>query len=190
MSETVHGILKVFGERGSGQYGSECVSQLEHAIQCAMLAQESDAGASLVVAALLHDIGHILDEADLPQSDEGNLNDSHEDKAYPWLLRTFGAAVADPVRLHVAAKRYLCTRDPSYATQLSPTSFKSYLDQGGPMSEDELQAFEREPYYQKALQLRKWDDLAKVANKPLPDISSFKELLESCIANVDKYSTS
>lgn len=182
MGGIVERIIDIFCQRGAGQYGSECVSQLEHAIQCAMLAQESDANPSLVVAALLHDIGHILDGTGLPESDNEDLNDSHEDKAYPWLKSAFGPEVADPVRLHVAAKRYLCTRDPSYATQLSPTSYKSYLDQGGTMSADEFQAFEREPFYREALQLRKWDDLAKVANKPLPDISSFKELLESCEA--------
>ncbi|XZE42778.1 phosphonate degradation HD-domain oxygenase [Pirellulaceae bacterium SH467] len=185
MSKVTEQVLAVFRERGSGQYGSECVSQLEHAIQCAMLAQASGADTSLVVAALLHDIGHILDDTDLPDSDDEDLDDSHEERAYPWLLRTFGVAVADPVKLHVAAKRYLCTRDPSYATHLSPASYKSFLDQGGVMTEGELQAFEREPFYREALQLRKWDDLAKVASMPLPDISSFRSLMEECHSIMD-----
>jgi [1-hydroxy-2-(trimethylamino)ethyl]phosphonate dioxygenase len=183
-SNAIETIVRVFQDRGSGRYGDECVSQLEHAIQAALLAQQADADPSLVAAALLHDLGHIIGDSDLPESDDEDLNDFHEEKAYQWLLSHFGPSVADPVRLHVAAKRYLCTKEPEYANTLSPTSLKSFHDQGGVMSSDEVADFESEPYYREALTLRRWDDLAKEENKLIPSIESFVPLLQMCADKV------
>ena len=125
MSDVIERILHTFDLRGDLAYGTEAVTQRQHALQSATLAAAEQADSSLVAAALLHDIGHILDAAELPQGIETDLDDAHEERAYQWLLRHFGPAVADPVRLHVAAKRYLCTLDPGYAEKLSPTSFKA-----------------------------------------------------------------
>jgi len=178
--KSIETVVRIFQERGSSRYGDEYVTQLEHAIQAACLAKESDANHTLVAAALLHDIGHIIFDQDLPESNDEDLNDFHEERAYQWLLSNFGRAVADPVRLHVLAKRYLCTVEPEYASSLSPTSLKSFHDQGGLMTNEELQSFRDEPFYQEALTLRRWDDLAKQENKVIPDIEHFAPLLSIC----------
>ncbi len=111
-SDPIQVILNAFEERGQGKYGSEEVSQLEHALQCATLAIEDGASNQQIVAALLHDLGHIISGDDLPTGLDENLDDMHEERAYQWLLLHFGPDVAEPVRLHVAAKRYLCTVEP------------------------------------------------------------------------------
>jgi phosphonate degradation associated HDIG domain protein len=157
----VERIRATFAARGDEKYADEGVTQLQHALQCAELARQEAAGSQLIVAALLHDIGHILGEADLPHSCNQNLDDHHEERGYAFLQQHFGDAVADPVRLHVAAKRFLCTVDPSYAEKLSPTSYKSFLDQGGLMTPEEVEDFRREPHFEAAVRLRKWDDTGK-----------------------------
>jgi predicted HD phosphohydrolase len=126
---TIAEIARLFAERGDSAYGREAVSQREHALQAASLAVAEGASAALVTAALLHDVGHLLH--DLPEDvpDEG-VDDRHEELAGRWLATRFGADVVDPVRLHVAAKRYLCAIDPTYRQQLSPPSLLSLRLQG------------------------------------------------------------
>lgn len=182
MSAPLQTIIETFETRGSEAYGTEVVTQLQHALQSALLAQQDNASSALITAALLHDIGHIMSDDALPTNDRGNLNDQHEDRAYPWLTRHFSADVADPVRLHVAAKRYLCSVDPDYANSLSPASLKSYHDQGGPMSAAEKRAFESEPRYETALRLRRWDDAAKDANRETPGIREFIPYIEDALS--------
>lgn len=176
--DVVTQIVEVFNQRGAENYGSEAVTQLEHAIQTALLALRDGAEDSLVAAALLHDIGHLLGNSPLPTSASQNYDDQHENRAYGWLREHFGLRVADPVRLHVAAKRYLCTVDPSYCDSLSPTSLKSFYDQGGVMNAMEKAAFEQEKYFQEALRLRRWDDEAKDPTIAVPSIDSFVDLLQ------------
>lgn len=183
MHPIIDQIVDVFETRGSENYGTEGVTQLEHALQSGDLARESDADQKLIVAALLHDIGHILSDAPLPTSSSQNYDDDHESIGYRFLVEHFGNAVADPVRLHVAAKRYLCTKNPEYEKHLSPTSFKSYQDQGGTMSEEELAAFEAEPYFREALRLRHWDDIAKRSDIAMSKIGDFVPELEAALAN-------
>ncbi len=175
-------IIEVFQRRGAENYGSEAVSQQQHAIQTALLAKRDGAGKSLIVAALLHDIGHILENIPLPKHTAQSFDDKHETRAYFWLLEHFGHRVADPVRLHVAAKRYLCTVDPSYCEKLSPTSRKSFFDQGGNLSPEEKTAFERENHYFEALQLRRWDDEAKDPTISTPGIEEFIEPLQFALS--------
>ena len=174
-------IEKTFNKRGKESYGIEPVTQLQHALQCALMAEEAQATNAQVVASLLHDIGHIMHDDDLPDADTENYDDRHEEKAYEWLLENFGAAVADPVRLHVNAKRYLCTIDQDYEKKLTPTSYKSFLDQGGYMGEEELNQFKREPFYQEAVQLRIWDDLAKDSEKVTPDLNHYLPTIAACL---------
>lgn len=181
MNPIIASIIHVFETRGTEAYGSEAVNQLEHALQCASMAVESGATPSLVSAALLHDIGHILGEEQLPADDGQDLDDRHEERAHPWLQEHFGPAVADPVRLHVAAKRYLCTMDPAYVSALSPTSLKSYHDQGGDMSPAERTAFEAEPHFRDAVTLRRWDDLGKTPGLSTPDVHFFAPYLEKSL---------
>lgn len=181
MHPVIESISEIFDKRGENQYGVEEVNQLQHALQCGLLAQKAGAKPTQIVAALLHDIGHIFEGSHLPDSLEENFDDKHELRANGWLKKYFGPEVADPIRLHVPAKRYLCTVDTSYESKLSPTSYKSYLDQGGRMNDDERTKFEKEPYYKEALDLRKWDDLGKDPNLQTPALSHFFEVMDKCI---------
>lgn len=181
MNPVIDRILHTFDVRGDLAYGSEAVTQRQHALQSATLAEAGGATPELITAALLHDIGHILDADELPHSDDEDLDDAHERRAYEWLLRYYGPRVADPVRLHVAAKRYLCTVEPAYEAQLSPTSHKSYLDQGGQMDAAEKSSFESEPHFQEALRLRRWDDLAKDPQLETKPIEHFRSVLEHAL---------
>ena len=169
-------ILTLFRNRGGETYGSEAVTQLEHALQTASLAHQSGASSVLITAALLHDIGHLLDDDPLGEPhtrDPENLDDAHETRGSRWLSERFGPEVSDPVRLHVAAKRYLCTVEPEYLQRLSPTALQSFHDQGGPMSSAEIEAFESEANYEVALSVRRWDDTAKVPGQIAPSIEKF-----------------
>lgn len=184
MSSTITDqIIQVFHQRGSESYGSEAVNQLQHAIQAAVLAQRDGADEQLVVAALLHDIGHILGHAPLPTDATENYDDKHEMRGYAWLLKHFGPRIADPVRLHVAAKRYLCTVEPTYSQRLSPTSLKSFYDQGGLMNSEEKATFEQEPFFEEALRLRRWDDEAKDPEMQLPVVEAFRTMLNNAVAS-------
>jgi phosphonate degradation associated HDIG domain protein len=170
-------IEEMFSLYGASAYEGarkESVSALEHALQCAQLAEWAGADAPLVAAALLHDIGHFI-VAD-PEGDD--IDDVHELRALPFLSEGFGAAVVEPVRLHVQAKRYLVATDPAYAATLSPASVHSLVLQGGPMSVDEMRFFDELPFAQQALQLRRWDDLAKEPGKRTPPLAYYLALLE------------
>lgn len=165
-------IDSLFAESGNSQYGGEAVSQLEHALQCALLAEQNQAPPALITASLLHDIGHLLHDLPDDAPDQG-VDDQHENSGYQFLRQRFGAEVSEPVRLHVAAKRYLCTVDDSYEDQLSEPSQVSLRLQGGKMSDQELDSFRANPHWESGVRLRYWDDLAKVANLPTPSINHF-----------------
>ncbi len=182
MNPVTKSICDTFSARGDDAYGREAVTQRQHALQSATLAANETADDQLTVAALLHDIGHIMSHRELPHTTSENLDDGHEAKAYPWLLEHFGPRVADPVRLHVAAKRYLCTIDGGYRDTLSPTSLKSFEDQGGVMSAAERAAFEAEPHFAEAIRLRKWDDRAKDPQLETEPIEAFLPVMERAIA--------
>lgn len=174
-------IEQVFNQRGGESYADEPVNQLEHALQTANLARENQASDTLVCAALLHDLGHILHNDQLPATTGENLHDQHEERGYQFLKSHFSPAVAGPVRLHVAAKRYLCSTQPGYLSALSPTSLKSFYDQGGQMGNQEIDEFERDPYFRDAVLLRRWDDRAKEANLQVPVLATYLPLLETCL---------
>jgi predicted HD phosphohydrolase len=157
---------------GQGEL-AEPVSALEHALQCAQLAELARAEAPLVAAALLHDIGHFVDA---PLGVDG-LDDAHELRAIPFLARGFGADVVEPIRLHVQAKRYLVASNPHYAQGLSRASAHALTAQGGPMTADERRWFEDLPFSQQALRLRDWDDHAKAPGKRVPPIGDYMALL-------------
>lgn len=165
-------VLRLFGERGDSEYGGEAVTQQQHALQAALFAEQADASPSLIVAALLHDVGHLLHH--LPDdAPEHGVDDRHESLAAGWLKKRFSADVVEPVRLHVAAKRYLCAIDPAYLQQLSPPSVLSLQLQGGPMTEAEAQEFAAGPYCEVAASLRRWDDSAKIPDFPTPSLEHF-----------------
>jgi phosphonate degradation associated HDIG domain protein len=165
----------LFDRRGAQQYG-ESVSQLEHALQCAHLAEEGDAHPQLVAACLLHDLGHLLAN---PGQD---VDDVHQYLALPFLRGIFPEAVLEPMKLHVDAKRYLCTVEPGYWDTLSPASRHSLELQGGPFSESGARTFVSRPYAEDAVKLRRWDDLAKTPGKSTPPLPHYVTALWRCAA--------
>lgn len=169
--ETQIEIHTLFDARGREAYGED-VSQLEHALQCALLAREAQAPQSLVLAALLHDIGHLL-HVDSQAAQDAGLDDCHERIGAKWLQSRWGEAVAEPVRLHVMAKRYLCLRQPGYWEGLSDASKHSLVLQGGPLDDTQARDFEQMAYWQEAVKLRLWDDEAKVVGKSTPGLEAF-----------------
>jgi phosphonate degradation associated HDIG domain protein len=175
-------VFRLFAERGAAAYLGEAVSQAEHALQAAWAAEQAGAGSALVSAALLHDVGHLLH--DLPEDCAGHgLDDCHEALGARWLERHFGPEVAEPVHLHVAAKRFLCAAEPEYRAGLSEASLLSLKLQGGPFSAEEAARFRRGPFAAAAVALRRWDDAAKGAGLPTPPLAHFRPYLEAALAH-------
>lgn len=181
MQSQLNRILEILTTKGNTQYGQEVVSQLEHALQCATLAENDDRTLDLITACLLHDLGHLLHDLGEDVADRG-LDDRHEYRAMPLLQTLFKSSVTEPIRLHVDAKRYLCALDSTYWEALSPASKRSLELQGGIFSPDDAASFIAQPYAKDAVQLRIWDDRAKVANLPTPDLEHFTPILVSCLA--------
>jgi phosphonate degradation associated HDIG domain protein len=177
----VEEILDLFAKKGAAAYHGEDVSQEEHALQAAELAEREGAPDALVVAALLHDVGHLLDGQDEDLAVRG-VDGQHEEAGCSWLARHFGPEVTEPIRLHVAAKRYLCAVDPSYLDGLSPASQLSLEVQGGPMNPEERAEFEGNAYYRDAVRLRYWDDTAKVPGLAVPGPEHYRDRLEAAAA--------
>ena len=174
-------ILERFERHGGSDYGGERVKQLEHALQCAMLAEAEGAEATLIAAALLHDVGHLLH--DLGQSPAARgIDDRHELLGREWLSRFFGEAVTEPVRLHVNAKRYLTGTDPTYFATLSAGSVRSLELQGGRFAPEMAAGFIGLPFAPEAVKLRRWDEGAKVPGKATPDLAHFARYIEASLA--------
>jgi len=171
-------VLGIYGRRGAEAYFGESVSVTEHGLQCAHFAARAAAPPELIVAALLHDVGHLIEPAP-DQISDWTFDAHHELSGAVWLAARFGSAVSEPVRLHVAAKRYLCATDSGYARRLSPASVKTLQLQGGVMSGTEIAVFEAEPHHRDAVRLRRWDDAAKIAGLSTPDLRHYGALLES-----------
>jgi gamma-butyrobetaine dioxygenase len=180
MTELVDEIFRVFREYGSGAYLGEPVSMTEHMLQSAHAAEQDGAPPRLVAAALLHDYGHFIHAHDEDAADHG-IDTHHEDVAHAFLSEHFGPEIAEPIRLHVAAKRYLCATDPSYLGELSPASIRSLELQGGPYSAAEVAAFEASPHAADAVRLRRYDDAGKVAGLETPDLEHYRPVLEASI---------
>lgn len=174
--EIAEGLGDLYRRRGSERY-DEAVTQTEHALQCAALAMSAGADAATIAAALLHDVGHLL----IPDGPAGEGDRRHEMVASRFLRRWFGPDVVQPIELHVAAKRYLCAVEPGYFSTLSPASVHSLELQGGPMSEAERSAFEGHEYHAVALDLRRWDDLAKVPEAPTPSMGELEQIVEDVL---------
>jgi phosphonate degradation associated HDIG domain protein len=170
-------IIELFARRGGDVYFGEPVSQLEHALQTAFQAEQEGASDKLIAAALLHDIGHLLHKLPEDIADRG-VDARHEQVGAMWLARYFPAAVTEPIRLHVAAKRYLCAIDDEYQHGLSAASIRSLALQCGPMSDEEVREFEASPYAREGARLRRWDDLAKVVGSKAPGLPQYQSLLE------------
>lgn len=173
-------VFDLFDDVASQRYDEE-VTQLEHALQVAALARAEAAPGSLVVAGLLHDVGHLLELRDggVPTGDvDEDLG--HEARGARWLAALFPPSVTGPIALHVAAKRYRCAVDPAYAASLSSGSTVSLARQGGPMAAEERARFEANPAHVTAVRLRAWDDAGKVTDQlDIPELAAYRPLLEA-----------
>ena len=185
-TEVVTRLAKLFAEQGEGEYLGEAVTQAEHMYQAAACAQQSGASNALVAAALLHDIGHLF-EGDTGEISGRDLMDAGTDNRHShtgadWLAAAgFPEPVTEPVRLHVAAKRYLCAVEPGYFDQLSEASVYTLSVQGGPMSQAEAAEFARGPYARDAVTLRRWDEAAKDPDADVPGFDHYRTLLADLV---------
>lgn len=170
-------------ERRGQSFYDEVVTQLEHALQCANQAQLHGGSPTQITSALLHDLGHLLLDEHNADTDFLDEDQNHEEIGATYLDPFFPEAVTTPIRLHVPAKRYLCTTDASYYDGLSDASKKSFRLQGGVMSNEEREAFEQIPYFQDALLLRRWDDMAKVKGLEIQGLETYRNIVRTCLSN-------
>ena len=170
-------VMALYDEFADHRY-DETVSQLDHGLQCAALARRDGAPDALVVAALLHDVGHLLH---LRDGGRGPVPEDlhHEDRGADYLAGVFGPEVTEPVRLHVRAKRYLVAVEPELLDRLSPASVSSLERQGGPLRGSELDDFRAERAHADAVALRRWDDAGKVEDLTVPPFEDYADLLRS-----------
>ena len=168
----------MFARKGGREYDGEGVTQLEHALQAAALAQAEGAPAQLIAAALLHDLGHMLNDQGETPTMRG-IDDGHQYAALPFLRGSFDDAVLEPIRLHVDAKRYLCATRSGYFDGLSADSKRSLALQGGAFDEAGAAAFIARPYAADAVRVRLWDDQAKVPAAPTPTLAHFLAVVEA-----------
>ena len=176
MTDPTETLLAYFERRGADAYSGEAVTQEAHALQCAALAEAEDADEALVVAALLHDLGHLIHNAGESLAARG-IDARHEVIAATHLTRWFGPAVVEPVRLHVPAKRYLCATDAGYYAALSPASQQSLAVQGGAFDAEAAENFAALPFAQDAVALRRWDDLAKAPDAPTKRLDEYRAMI-------------
>jgi phosphonate degradation associated HDIG domain protein len=179
MALTLDDIGDLFARRGGEQYSGEPVTQLQHALQCALLAEQSGGDDELVTAALLHDLGHLLHDLGATPTLQG-VDDVHQYRALPFLRGLFGPAVLEPIKLHVDAKRYLCATRPDYYESLSADSKRSLALQGGVFDADEARAFIAQPGADAAVRVRIWDDLAKAEGLATPALEHYMGRARRC----------
>jgi [1-hydroxy-2-(trimethylamino)ethyl]phosphonate dioxygenase len=171
-------ILSLFHRRGDEAYFGENVSTTEHCLQAAYFGQIAEAPPGLIVAALLHDIGHLIEDVPNDLAD-WTVDAHHERVGGRWLAQRLRPEVSEPVRLHVPAKRYLLATDSAYFAKLSPASVVTLKLQGGPMAAHEVAEFETERFYKDAVRVRQWDDQGKVAGLKTPGLSDYRDLIEA-----------
>jgi phosphonate degradation associated HDIG domain protein len=172
-------LLSIFVGRATRRYGLSDINQLQHALQSAALAEADGRPPATVLASLLHDVGHMIHDLGEDPASRG-VDDAHEERGAEWLAARFGPEVSEPVRLHVAAKRYLCTTESDYFGKLAADSVRSLELQGGLMSADELAAFRRQPHHAEAVRLRRYDEEAKDPRARTPDFDHFLRHVEAC----------
>jgi phosphonate degradation associated HDIG domain protein len=175
---TADEIISLYEHYGGSEYAGEKVSQLEHMVQAAQLAEENEYDDEVILAAFLHDIGHIVEEANGEnEMDSFGLKD-HETTGAKYLIeKGFSQKISRLVASHVAAKRYLTLKDPGYYNQLSDASKKTLEFQGGMMTLEEAAAFEKDPLFNEIILMRRWDEQAKVQNKALPELQRYRSMI-------------
>jgi [1-hydroxy-2-(trimethylamino)ethyl]phosphonate dioxygenase len=170
-------VAKLFSAGAGSEYLGEPVTITEHMLQAAFLARSEGAAGNLIIAALLHDIGHLL-VSDPLLAQESNIDAHHDEVGATWLSERFPESVSEPVRLHVDAKRYLVATDPSYAGMLSPASLHTLKLQGGNFTTEEITEFLSNPWAISAVSVRRWDDRAKISGSVVPDLNSYRDEFE------------
>ncbi len=172
--KTADEIIKIFGIKGGDNYAGEEITQLEHACQAAQLAEQQGFDDEVILAAFLHDLGHLLDDDGVDDMDGFGVKD-HEGVGAEYLKeRGFSDKVTTLVKAHVQAKRYLCFVNKRYYDNLSHASKMTLAFQGGPMTEPEAQAFEQNPLKNLIIRMRTWDEEAKVTDVPVPDLEIYR----------------
>jgi predicted HD phosphohydrolase len=195
MSLSIPEIVDLLNGRAQTWYGQEAVSQLEHALQCAHLAEVAEESPETIVAALLHDLGHMLGansqrpifsmqaegdgESQDPDQTPPITDGLHQYIALPFLRGVFGDAVLEPIKLHVEAKRYLCATDSTYWESLSPASKHSLVLQGGIHSPEQVSVYKALAFSEQAARLRRYDDLAKVPGAKTPGLDHYEQLMRA-----------
>ena len=170
-------IIDLLQTKGADiQYGNEDVTQLEHALQCADLAEKNNLPNATIVAALLHDIGHLLYEEEDPI--HKGKDGYHENLGADYLSQYFTEEVTTPIRAHVDSKRYLSSVEKGYYESLSEASKLSLKVQGGPFTKEEAENFIKKPFMKHAVEMRRFDDMAKIQNKKTPDVNHFRPYLD------------
>jgi len=175
IADEIYGLYKSYGGE---EYAGEKVTQLEHMVQAAQLAEEEGYDEEVILAAFLHDVGHISEAANGDNEMDGYGIKDHEAIGAEFLReKGFSKKVARLVESHVEAKRYLTVREPGYYDQLSDASRRTLEYQGGPMTEEEAAAFEQYPLFGLIVKMRKWDEQAKIEHKPLPDLERYRDMM-------------
>jgi phosphonate degradation associated HDIG domain protein len=175
---TADEIMMMYKQHGGSEYAGEKVSQLEHMVQAAQLAEEKGFDEEVILAAFLHDIGHIAEEANEGNAmDEYGLKDHEEIGAQFLTGKGFSSRITKLVASHVNAKRYLTKTDPDYYNQLSEASKRTLEFQGGMMSAEEAQQFEKDPLFSEIILMRRWDEQAKLEDKPLPELEQYRTMI-------------
>ena len=178
MALSISGICILFARKGGRAYDGEPVNQIQHALQTAARAEDDGAAPALVAAALLHDLGHLLNDQGESPTLRG-VDDLHQYAALPFLRALFADDVLKPIQLHVDAKRFLCATRDGYFEALSSDSKRSLVLQGGAFAPDQAAAFIAQDYAEDAVRLRLWDDLAKVEAAVTPPLAHFVAVLEA-----------
>jgi gamma-butyrobetaine dioxygenase len=180
---TIDDLIALYRSPEAQALYDEVVTEQEHALQCAACGVADGAPDALVIAALFHDVGHLVVRDNVPL-DATLDRDHHHDRAGAAVLgRWFDERVTEPVRLHVTAKRYLCAVEPEYHDALSPSSVRSLDVQGGPMSATEIADFEAAPWASDAVALRRWDDRGKQADLVVRPIESFRPMIDALVVS-------
>lgn len=178
-SEIVTEIFQTFLAKGHRSYGED-VTELQHALQSATFAQQAGEPPEVIVASLLHDYGHLLHDLGEDIADRG-IDARHERVGANQLERWFGPEVVEPIRMHADSKRYLCWKEPGYFAELSAASRQSLALQGGPMEAPEALEFEKKPQFQRAIRVRRFDDLGKEPDMKTPTLEDFRPLVEALV---------
>ena len=169
-------LIDLYERRGNGPY-EDAVSQTDHARQIGAHAMVAGADACTIAGAFLHDLGHLCPPNRSSRHTGGSIDRAHEAVGAQFAGYWFGEDVVAPIRLHVAAKRYLCAVEPDYLSKLSPASMRRLVVQGGPMGDSEARSFEREPHADAAIRLRRWDEQSNEPNAPAPTLSAYHSVL-------------